>query len=402
MKAEDQQRQSLNGSDKEKETLPSSNLETSDIDPTLSPFFTSTFVPHAYLDSFFQIHLPKTNNKSTINKNLNLNNKSNNAVNNLLLSSLDTLTNFQLKSTELLTKLEYKSNSLTKELEILVDGLEQNGVIIASNNRYDNIDDNNDNDEDEKGGEEEEEEEEEEKGTTRLDYYIETLESSIKGLNSDISNVSTDISDTLFTTTTAIKNDESDKKQETSSIIKLANLNQVKKKMELVLQVLTTAKSISMTSVPDEISNENDGSLSVETYQRQKKVEFGHVITTKEFQNSLKTIYNTLSSELISPSSNEQLNLNSKNEALEQIEFMGSLIPLFKDMKEFSLLYNEFIKDLQLAVEETEKKEKEREEKGKKVEDHKLSTFNNDGKSEEAAAGYSGFISQLQRRIGGY
>ncbi|EDO17613.1 hypothetical protein Kpol_1061p38 [Vanderwaltozyma polyspora DSM 70294] len=247
-------------------------------DNILEMFFDNDFVPQAYVD--------------------------------ILLSAAGSkdISQVQLVTSSLLTRLDYYTKHLTSELKSSIGNLEKlsgtipitwsasnpsntssNSAMIANNDEL--------------------------VGSSKLEYYIDTLRSAVRGLEADMSKIDSRLKELDI------------KYQGDDNVIEqLENLVMVKGRLGRVTQCFEELRSIfeisysSKTSVNDNIND---------------------VITLADFKVSLKTLEETIDESLHGSSKTEKRN-ERNTELLNKIDHFIELKPVFKGLDNFYPVYMEF------------------------------------------------------------
>ncbi|AMD21850.1 HFL006Wp [Eremothecium sinecaudum] len=236
-------------------------------DELLEMFFDEEFVPHAYLD--------------------------------ILLSSKDlSIKDIQLLSNSLLSRLDYYTGRLTKQLEITIQKLQKPAEILIYSKLRDehNI------------------------GTTKLEYYLDTLGNSMKLLESDIDKINTDLSEL---------NKKYDDSEELA--VKLNKLDLIKSRLTAILSTFDQLKMIMTIS-----TGEDDTAL--------------RKVNSKDFKIALDTLKDTISTKLDENSAYESSN-ETNYDLIKKIDTFISLKPVLRGFSTFYPPYLEFANQIQAVKE---------------------------------------------------
>lgn len=265
-------------------------------DELLSMFFDDEFVPHAYLDAFFNIDSQNNN-----------------------LKKISNIQQLQQRSSNLLSNLDFLTNELTNDLEDKIKKLyNSNSIISYSYNQND------------------ESTTSKLKPTSRLEYYIDSLLISIQSLNELIDLITTKI------TTLQSQNIESN-----STVQKLINLSISKTNLLKILKFLELIKSIidinsneqsatNVSQLAPTSASKSSGPISTSTT---KEI----IITPKEFQNALDILRDTILEQFDKKIKTEN-NTTIDFEFLKKINNFITLLPIFKNLNKFYSIYSEFVK----------------------------------------------------------
>ncbi|ODV60586.1 Golgi transport complex subunit COG7 ASCRUDRAFT_36058, partial [Ascoidea rubescens DSM 1968] len=167
-----------------------------DNEEPISMFFDENFVPHAYLDAFFNNIIIRSNNSISITNN------------NSSLTNNINLKNLMKNSNELLSYLDYYSFELSNELSNKVVTL-NNSVEVISNEHHNN-------------------------NIIRLEYYLDNLSNSVVNLHNDINTINSKIDELNLTT------DQYHLHNHPSSINKLIQLQKIKENLLVLLNIFQT------------------------------------------------------------------------------------------------------------------------------------------------------------------
>ncbi|CDK26481.1 unnamed protein product [Kuraishia capsulata CBS 1993] len=259
----------------------------------LEIFFDDNFVPHAFLDSLFLSSLPSRTIKA-----------------NPSVRSLQTL---QTKCSSLLAHLDYYTNELTDDLESKIEDLQQSSSVISySYKRRTDVP--------QKGSDL--------NGVTRLEYYIDTLSSSINSLFQDLESVNLKL--------TEIQNESSSK----TTLADLAKLVTVKKRMNLVLTVFQTANAIIHTS---SLVQENSSSSVKAAPTGGDDDDMGIPVSVEAFESSLNILEETIIEEFQREKQADEIN----SSLIGKCDSMIELLPIFKSLTHFAAPYAGFVKFLE-------------------------------------------------------
>ncbi|AET40551.1 Golgi transport complex subunit COG7 Ecym_6166 [Eremothecium cymbalariae DBVPG len=233
-------------------------------DEILEMFFDEQFVPQAYLD--------------------------------ILLSSTEIpLNDMQSISWSLLSRLEYYTRYLTKELENTIKVLKKPAEILS----YSKF------------------QSEGNLGTTKLEYYLDTLANSVKSLESDIVKINSQLVelDTSYEHSAGI-------------VDKLNKLKLTKSRLLTVQDVFQQLRTIMTISVEDK------------DIKLQK-------VTAEDFKVALDTLKETILVKLTEDSGSDQKSVSNNSELMAKIDSFISLKPLLKGFTNFYPVYLEFAKAVQ-------------------------------------------------------
>lgn len=241
-------------------------------DEILEMFFDEEFVPQAYLD--------------------------------ILLSSKEfRLKELQSVSSSLLSRLDYYTTHLTKELEFTIQKLQKPAEILTYTNRSSDSTIS---------------------GTTKLEYYLETLGCSVKALEKDVDKITQQL-DQLN-----VKYKDSN-----DTVQKIRGLETVKDRLLKVLHYFENLKRII------DISIESKGKATQDNLQN---------ISLSDFSLSLRTLQDTIVSSLKSSSETEKPD-ERNSELLKKIDLFSKLKPVFKGLTKFYPVYSEFVHEIKKETE---------------------------------------------------
>ncbi|SCV00487.1 LANO_0F07118g1_1 [Lachancea nothofagi CBS 11611] len=229
-------------------------------DEILKMFFDDKFVPLAYLD--------------------------------LLLSPNGLpLSNLQSVSSSLLSRLDLYTDRLTGELESTIQRLRRPTELLSYKNAHFQ-------------GE----------GTTKLQYYLDTLSTSVKDLKENIARVNTQVEDIK------LNSRESTKTAET-----LRDLNLIKARLTQVSKCFEDLRSIVIAS-----------------FEGIGEDEIPQTVSLSDFKASLKVLGDLLCSEFIRSQATESARTRN-DELLNRVQNLAELRPAFRSLTKFSLAYDEFV-----------------------------------------------------------
>lgn len=225
-------------------------------DDLLKMFFDEDFVPQAYVD--------------------------------ILLSSFQTSQLDTLKSScsTLLSRMDYYTGNLTRELETTIQKLQKPAELILYSSN------------------------EGQQGTTKLEYYLDTLSNSVSSLELDVHRIKTEL-------------EEMNKQYESSNAITntLAKLTVAKTHLLSVKKYFDSLKSIAVISIQDD----------VEKLQR---------ISLTDFQLALSTLEETIIMALNQPGAD-------CTELMQKIDAFTELKHVLKGLNKFYVPYSEFSQAIQ-------------------------------------------------------
>lgn len=268
----------------ERQTIRMSGSDPSGDDEILQMFFDEGFVPYAFVD--------------------------------ILLSSAASkdATQVQAASSSLLSRLDFYTKNLTKELEMTIQRLEKLSETLPGtwSVKLDKSD--------------EESESPSAVGSSKLEYYLDTLSSAIRVLEADMSKIDLQLSDL-------------DSKYESSGRIveKLQRLEKIKSRLYGVLMLFKEIKRILNLST-NSVSQNNPSITS-------------NLVTVEDFKKSLNALQNTICQTLIESAEQENV-LEKNNEVLEEINFLTKLKPMFKGLEKFYPLYSDFVGSIQKQMQD--------------------------------------------------
>ncbi|CCF58931.1 hypothetical protein KAFR_0F03350 [Kazachstania africana CBS 2517] len=249
--------------------------QISNDDPLLNMFFDDGFVPQAFVD----ILLTNSNSEDT--------------------------TQVQSTASSLLTRLDFYTKNLTAELESTIFNLEKLSEALPGTwvNPALNTDDTND---------------DQPMGTSKLEYYIDTLGSAVRALELDVAKVETQLGElkSHYTNSENIK-------------VRLNKLHIVKKRLNIVLQYFIKLKNISNITDSTKRSDSNSNLTSI-----------------SDFKISLQTLEETIDQSLLDLLENETVEKKEKDLLLKVRDFCELTI-LFKGLGEFYEAYSEFALNIQ-------------------------------------------------------
>ncbi|CCD24664.1 Golgi transport complex subunit COG7 NDAI_0D03500 [Naumovozyma dairenensis CBS 421] len=256
---------------------------TSQDDELLEMFFDEGFVPQAYIDIFI----------STLNAN-----KPN---------------QIQTASSALLARLDFYTKYLTKELETTIWDLEKLSEALPAtlSSNWPAIEDHDPTS----------------FGASKLEYYIDTLGSAVRGLETDMDKVDSKL-DAL---------NSNYEKNSNNLMQKLKGLETIKSRLNNVLQTFNELKII----------------LDISSDEKDKDVNRRKIATTSldDFTISLRTLEDTIISAL-----NESLDSEKSNEIndelLKRIDQLNDLLPLFNGFDKFNTVYSQFSTNIKHGVKE--------------------------------------------------
>lgn len=225
-------------------------------DALLNMFFDEDFVPQAYVD--------------------------------ILLSSfqINQLDEIKTTSSSLLSRMDFYSGHVTRELESTIHRLEKPAELILYTPSTD------------------------QKGTTKLEYYLDTLANSVSLLEADVKNIEEQLE------ALNIKYESSNSVTETLSKLMLAKNSLLK-----VKRSFDTLKTIMEISIQDD----------------QEKLQH---ITVEEFNLALATLQETITSTLAKP-------VKEPTELLRKIGDFIELKQMLKGLPKFYVPYSEFAQAIQ-------------------------------------------------------
>ncbi|KAM3162699.1 hypothetical protein ACU8KH_02958 [Lachancea thermotolerans] len=229
-------------------------------DELLKMFFDEEFVPHAYLDILL-------------------------SAENMPISELQSI------STTLLSKLDLYTDRLTRELGSTIDKLRKPTELLSFSTSYSQAE-----------------------GTTKLEYYLETLGNSVKNLKDDIAGVNKQL--------TEIKKNN---QESTKTVEDIKDLKTVKTNLQKVLNCFEQLRSIVI--------------ISAEITDKSQPQE---LISASSFKSSLKVLGDIIVSSF-KESSETELSSVQNEELLKKVGYFADLKPVFKDLTKYYSLYGAFI-----------------------------------------------------------
>lgn len=252
----------------------------------------------------------------------------------ILLSNIDTdsLHQLQALSSGLLTKLDFYTRSLTNELETSIWNLEKlsetlPGTWSASSSRDYLTNDNSERTDNEKSVPAMSSssylvDQREVGGVSKLEYYLDTLGTSVKSLESDLNKVEVEL--------TELNERNGDDQDKSRQVVKnLKDLKLIKTRLCEVLTIFTTLRDIMVISDAD--------------VTQKKSAEAIRTFSFDDFKLSLSTLQETIE-QTLEKSSREEDSSTVNNNFLLKIEQFAKLTPVFKGLDRFHDEYERFAK----------------------------------------------------------
>lgn len=256
------------------EDLISTNVSTDD--EILKMFFDEAFVPQAFVDIL-------------------LTNATGKGINQV-----------QTVSSSLLSRLDYYTKHLTKELETTIRNLENLSETLPGtwtvNSSF-------------QGEDEEPITLTGLQGSSKLEYYLDTLASAVRALETDMEKIDCQMSEL-----------NSKYESSTNVVEKLSKLETVKERLHIVLKHFNNMRTILAISAGSAAKESNEDTLN---------------ISITEFKVSLKILEETISQSLV-VSSSKEVSSEKNEELLKKIDLFTELRPLFKGLDKFYPPYSEF------------------------------------------------------------
>ncbi|CUS22913.1 LAQU0S07e03004g1_1 [Lachancea quebecensis] len=229
-------------------------------DELLKMFFDEEFVPHAYLDLLL-------------------------SAENMPISELQSI------STTLLSKLDIYTDRLTRELGSNIDKLRKPTELLSFSTSYLQAE-----------------------GTTKLEYYLETLGNSVKNLKDDIAGVNKQLAEAKQNNQESLK-----------TVEEIQDLRLVKTHLQMVLDCFEQLRSIVIISA-----------------ESSEKCQPQELVSLSSFKSSLKVLGDIITSSF-KDSSEVEVSSIQNEELLKKVDFFAELKPIFKDLPKFYSTYGDFV-----------------------------------------------------------
>lgn len=243
----------------------------------LEMFFDEGFVPHAFVDILLSNAADKDISQVQ-------------AVSSSLLSRLDFYTKNLTKELEtIIQKLEKLSETLPGTWTVKMDGADNESTSVSA------------------------------EGSTKLEYYLDTLSSAVRVLEVDMAKIDGQLN-------------ELDNKYKSSSNVvdQLKNLEKIKRRLSEVLNLLNQVKSVlTISSVDDDKNSANaDGGN-------------GTPVTIENFKKSLQALEATVNQSLVESAKREGV-MEKDEDLLKRIKLFIALKPLLQGIDKFYPAYSQF------------------------------------------------------------
>lgn len=252
--------------------------------------------------------------------------------------SNDDLHSLQTISTNLLTKLDFYTRNLTIELENTIYNLEKLSETLPGTYSKYNTDNNykitdSQNPISSKKV----------MGISKLEYYIDTLGSSVKSLESDLNKVELDITNLEKKNN---NNNNNSKDFNEKILTKLNNLKIIKQRLNNVLSIFKELQKI--ISIPVNTSTDDGTNFA----NSKKEIIQNDQINIDSFDISLQTLQDLIEQSLDKLISNESNNLEEQDIILDESEIFNrinqftKLSPVFHNLKPFDESFTIFIENI--------------------------------------------------------
>lgn len=252
---------------------------SSDEDEILQMFFDEGFVPSAFVD--------------------------------ILLSNAASkdMPQVQAASSSLLSRLDFYTKNLTKELEMTIQRLEKLSETLPGTwtVKTDTAD--------------RESTSLSAVGSSKLEYYLDTLSSAVRVLEADMAKIDFQLSEL-----------DSKYASSGSTVEKLQSLEKIKGRLYQVLTFFEQIRSIIKISAPP--------------YTQKSSNMVNTLTTVDDFRNSLNALQSSISQSLAESAEKEGV-LEKNYELLEKIDLFVQLKPLFKGLEKFYPIYTQFLGSIQ-------------------------------------------------------